>query len=91
MLTQEILVILGVLRCILRHTEKHTELLEKSLIIIISLLAELLEHWKTSPPARVYSSIIYAYTIVLVCMHKPMHACPMHARKADSSCDSMHY
>ena len=35
MLPQEILVILGVLRCILRHTEKHTELLEKSLIIII--------------------------------------------------------
>ena len=35
MLLQEILVILGVLRCILRHTEKHTELIEKSLIIII--------------------------------------------------------
>ena len=27
--------ILGVLRCILRHTEKHKELLEKRLIIII--------------------------------------------------------
>ena len=27
--------ILGVLRCILRHTEKHTEFLEKRLIIII--------------------------------------------------------
>ena len=32
---QEILVSLGSMRCILRHTEKHTELLEKSLIIII--------------------------------------------------------
>jgi len=35
MLPQDILVILGVLRCILRDAEKHTELLEKSLIIII--------------------------------------------------------
>ena len=35
MLPQESFVILGVLKCILRHTEKHTELLEKRLIIII--------------------------------------------------------
>ena len=75
MLLQEILVILGVLRvlrCILRHTEKHTELLEKRLIIIA---------W----------SIIYAYTIVLVCMHKSKHACTTHARIAYWSCDSTHY
>ena len=32
---QEILGILDVLRCVLRHTEKHTELLEKKFIIII--------------------------------------------------------
>ena len=35
MFPQEILIILGVLRCILRHTKKHTELLEKRLIIKI--------------------------------------------------------
>ena len=35
LLLQEILVILGVRRYILRHTEKHTELLEKRIIIII--------------------------------------------------------
>lgn len=41
--------------------------------------------------ARVYSyyrSFIYDYTMVLVCMHKPMHACLTHARKAVWSCDS---
>ena len=35
MLPQEILVISGVLRHILVHSEKHTELLEKRFIIII--------------------------------------------------------
>ena len=83
MLPQEILVILGVLRCILRDTEKHTELLG---------YCELLKHWKPSPSARDYTIyLLYAYTIVLVCLHKLMYACPTHARKADWSCDSMHY
>ena len=35
MLRQEILVILGAFWCILRHTEKHTELLERRVIIVI--------------------------------------------------------
>ena len=47
MLPQEIL---GVLR----HTEKHTELLDK-IHIISSSLAKLLEHWKPSPLARAYT------------------------------------
>ena len=67
MLTQEIL---GVLRCILRDTENHAELLEKRLIIIAC--CELLKHWKPSPLARV--SIVY---ISFICLY---HSTGIHAQ-----------
>ena len=38
MLSQEIMVMLGILKCILVHSEEHTELLEKSFIIIIIII-----------------------------------------------------
>ena len=60
MLPEENLIILGVLRRILMHSEKHTELLEKRLIIK-TISAELLGQWKPTPSARVY--IIYYRSI----------------------------
>ena len=61
MLPQEILMILGVLRRILVHSEAYREAHYK---IIMSYC---MERWKPSPSGRVniyYRSIIYAYTCI---------------------------
>ena len=74
MFPRKILVILGVLRCTLVHSKaylKHTELLVKGLIIIVSLslLAELV----APPPAPMLSTALTAgyklqYMKLLVCL-----------------------
>ena len=61
MLPQENLINSGVLRCILVHSEKHTELLERGSSSKEPLLAELLEHWKPSPSANVYINYRLCY------------------------------
>ena len=60
MLPQEILMILGVLRRILVQSEAYREACTQSFLrrgssSKSSLLAELLEHWKPSPSARVHT------------------------------------
>ena len=57
MLPQEILMILGVLRHILEHSEAYRStqsFLRRGLSSKSSLVGELQEHWKPSPSARVY-------------------------------------
>ena len=62
MLPQEILMILGVLRRILVHSEAYRStqsFLRKGFSSKSSLLGELLEHWKPFPSARVYYLCLY--------------------------------
>ena len=62
MLPQEILMILGVLRRILVHSEAYRStqsFLRRGFSSKLSLLGELLEHWKPSPSARVYYLCLY--------------------------------
>ena len=90
MFPHKILAILGVLRCIPVHSEAYREAHRASWEETHHHHQCLLSYWNTGNHLHRlgFIFIIDLLSMPIPCMHKPMHACPTHVRKADWLCDS---